>query len=264
MNTSEPCPLRILIADDEAPARQRLHDLLNDVHKVLPIKVVGEVETGLEALHWIQNSTVDLLLSDIHMPDMDGVEMARHLLKMQQPPRLIFVTAYSEHAVEAFDLNAIDYLMKPVRIDRLLAALRKVPTLKPLSKTQLENLPASARRFLPIIERSRVELVPIDNVIYFKAELKYVTVKTIESEHVLEESLAHLEQEFSDDFLRIHRSFLVARRAIKGFVRGKNKEGESNWQAVLRQLPERLPVSRRQRNVLQEFVNQTLASEPKK
>ncbi len=250
-------PLRILIAEDEALARRRLIDLLSDVHKILPIKVVGEVENGLEALHWIQNSAVDLLLTDINMSDMDGIELANHLHRMMEPPRIIFITAYNEHAVKAFELNAIDYLMKPVRIDRLLTALRKVPALKPISESQLENLPANARRFLPVVERSRIELVPIDDILYFKAELKYVTAKTQQREYVLEESLAHLEEEFGIDFLRIHRSYLVARKAIKNFVRG-DREGENGWYVNLHHVSDRLPVSRRQRGILQEFVDHAM------
>jgi two-component system response regulator AlgR len=247
-------PLRILIVDDEALARRRLRDLLNDVHKVLPIKVVGEVENGLDALHWIQNSEVDLLLLDINMPDMNGLELARHLLKMKRPPRVIFVTAFNEHALEAFDLNAVDYLMKPVRIDRLIAALRKVPALEPLQDNQLSHLQAGARRFLPVIERSRIELVPIESIYYFKAELKYVTAKTMQREYILEESLARLEEEFKDDFLRIHRSYLVARHAVKSFIRGDSDSDSAGWHVILKDLPERLPVSRRQRGVLQEFI----------
>lgn len=254
-------PLRILIVDDEMLARQRLRDLLDDIHKVLPVTVIGEVETGLEALHWIQNSEIDLLLTDIHMPDMNGVELAGHLHKMVRPPRIIFTTAYNEHAIQAFELNAIDYLMKPVRVDRLLAALRKVPALKPISESQLENLPANARHFLPVIGRSRIELIPIDNILYFKAELKYVTAKTKEHEYVLEESLTHLEEEFGLDFLRIHRSYLVARKAIKNFVH-LHHDGENGWYVNLHQLPDKLPVSRRQRKVLQNFIDHAMNTTP--
>jgi len=254
-------PLKILVIDDEAPARRRLHDLLNDCQRALPLTVVGEVENGREALHWVQNSEVDLLLTDIRMPDMSGIELAQHLLKMKQPPRVIFVTAFNEHAVRAFELNAIDYLMKPVRIDRLLTALRKVPALEPISEAQLAGLPTGARRFLPVVGRTRIELVPIDEVIYFKAELKYVTIKTREREFILEESLVKLEQEFAPDFIRIHRSHLVAKRAIKSLTRGNPESNgadgdheDEGWKVELKDVPELLPVSRRQRGALQAML----------
>jgi two-component system response regulator AlgR len=145
----------------------------------------------MEILHAV---TADLVLSDLHMPEMDGIELARHLLKLAQPPVVVFTTAYHEHAVQAFDVNAIDYLMKPVRMQRLLAALQKVPRLKPLSTARLDELPASARRFLSVTERSRVVLVPLDEIVYLKAELKYITIRTALREYLLEESLTRLEE----------------------------------------------------------------------
>ena len=145
------------------------------------------------------------------MPDMDGIELARHLLKLPQPPVIIFTTAYHEHAIAAFEVHAIDYLVKPVRVQRLLAALQKVPRLRPLSDARLDRLPAAARRFLSVTERSRVVLVPIEEVIYLKAELKYITIRTAEREYLLEESLTKLEEEFGSRFVRVHRNCLVAR-----------------------------------------------------
>ena len=136
------------------------------------------------------------MLTDIHMPDMDGIELARHLLKLPLPPVLIFTTAYHEHAIAAFEVHAIDYLVKPVRVQRLLSALDKVPRLRPLSDTKLDRLPSTARRFLSVTERSRVVLVPIDEIVYLKAELKYITIRTTDREYLLEESLTRLEDEF--------------------------------------------------------------------
>src|SRR5215218_7065836 len=137
-------PLRILIVDDEAPSRRRLRDLFDDCSVSLPLSVVGEAANGVEALDVLQVVTADLVLTDIRMPDMDGIELARHLLKLQQPPVVIFTTAYQQHALEAFEVNAIDYLVKPVHAQRLLVALQKVPRLKPLSNTTLDRLPANA------------------------------------------------------------------------------------------------------------------------
>src|ERR1700675_4352815 len=186
-------PLRVLIVDDEAPARRRLRELLDDCTNAVALRVVGEAGSGREALTLLGTTPADLVLTDIHMPDMDGIELARHLLKLPQPPVLIFTTAYHEHAIAAFEVHAIDYLMKPVRVQRLLAALQRVPRLRPLSDAKLDRLPAAARRFLSVTERSRVVLVPVEEVIYLKAELKYITIRTAEREYLLEEALTKLD-----------------------------------------------------------------------
>jgi two-component system response regulator AlgR len=246
-------PLRVLIVDDEAPSRRRLRDLLDDCAGAMPLSIVGEAANGREAMDIIHAVTSDLVLTDIHMPAMDGLELARHLLKLQQPPVVIFTTAFHEHAVQAFDVNAIDYLMKPVRMQRLLAALQKVPRLKPLSAAKLDELSAASRRFLSVTERSRVVLVPIDEIIYLKAELKYITIRTGQREYLLEESLTKLEEEFGPRFIRVHRNCLVAREAIRGFERCVGDEGDAHWEVVLNGVSETLPVSRRQQYVVREI-----------
>jgi two-component system response regulator AlgR len=187
------------------------------------------------------------------MPDMDGLELARHLLKLSHPPVVVFSTAFHEHAVQAFEVNAVDYLMKPVRVQRLLSALQKVPKLKPLTAERLAQLPGSARRFLSVTERSRVVLVPVEDVIFLKAELKYITIRTAQREYLLEESLTRLEQEFGARFVRVHRNCLVAREAIRGFERCVNDDGDSHWEVVLNGINESLPVSRRQQSVVREI-----------
>ena len=238
-------PLKLVIVDDEAPARRRMRELLDDCAAALPLVVVGEAGSGREALGLLGSTPADLVLSDIHMPDMDGIELARHLLKLSVPPVLIFTTAYHEHA--------IDYLVKPVRVQRLLAALQKVPRLKPLSGTKLDRLPAAARRFLSVTERSRVVLVPIEEIVYLKAELKYITIRTAEREFLLEESLTKLEEEFGQRFVRVHRNCLVARDAIRGFERRVNADGDAHWEVLLRGVNEALPVSRRQQFIVREI-----------
>ena len=246
-------PVRLLVVDDEAPARRRLRELLDDCASAFPLVVVGEAASGSEALALLGTTPADLVLSDIHMPDMDGLELARHLLKLPQPPALIFTTAYHEHAIAAFEVHAIDYLVKPVRVQRLLAALQKLPRLRPISGAKLERLPAAARRFLSVTERSRVVLVPIEEVIYLKAELKYITIRTAEREYLLEESLTKLEDEFGQRFVRVHRNCLVARDAIRGFERHLSAEGDAHWEVLLRGVPEALPVSRRQQYIVREI-----------
>ena len=246
-------PLRVLIVDDEAPSRRRLRELLDDCAGAMPLAIVGEAANGREAMEILHAVTSDLVLTDIHMPAMDGLELARHLLKLQQPPVVIFTTAFHEHAVQAFDVNAVDYLMKPVRMQRLLAALQKVPRLKPITAAKLDELPGSSRRFLSVTERSRVVLVPIDDIIYLKAELKYITIRTGQREYLLEESLTKLEEEFGSRFVRVHRNCLVAREAIRGFERCVGDEGDAHWEVVLNGVSETLPVSRRQQYVVREI-----------
>jgi len=252
-------PLRVLIVDDEAPARRRLRDLLDDCASALPLAIIGEAQHGREALDLLQSAPVDLVLTDIHMPDMDGVELARHLLKLAHPPVVIFTTAFHEHAVQAFEVNAVDYLMKPIRVQRLLSALQKVPRLRPVSAEKLSQLPATARRFLSVTERSRVVLVPVEDVVYLKAELKYITIRTSQREYLLEESLTKLETEFGARFVRVHRNCLAARDHIRGFERRVNDDGDAHWEVLLAGVAETLPVSRRQQFVVRDMGRETAA-----
>ena len=246
-------PLRILIVDDEAPARRRLRDLLADCASALSLACVGEATNGREALEMLHAVSADLVLSDIEMPEMGGLEFGRHVLKLPQPPVVIFTTAHDKHAVQAFEVNAVDFLLKPIRVQRLLAALEKVPRLKPVSAVRLDALPLAARRFLSVTERSRVVLVPVDEIVYLKAELKYITIRTVEREFLLEESLTKLEEEFGSRLVRVHRNCLVAREAIRGFERRVGDEGDAHWEVLLKGIPETLPVSRRQQSIVREI-----------
>src|SRR6476619_6397692 len=245
-------PIRVLIVDDEAPARHRLRELLDDCAAVLPLAIVGEAQHGREALDILHTASADLVLTDIHMPGMDGIELARHLLKLVHPPVVIFTTAFHQHALAAFEVNAVDYLVKPVRVQRLLAALQKVPRLRPVMADRISHLPASARRFLSVTERSRVVLVPVDDIVYLKAELKYITIRTPQREYLLEESLTRLESEFGSRFVRVHRNCLVARDFIRGFERRVNDDGDAHWEVILNDVPETVPVSRRQQFVVRD------------
>ncbi|MBE7521329.1 MAG: response regulator transcription factor [Burkholderiales bacterium] len=251
-------PLRVMVVDDESPARRRLRELLDDCASSLPLAVVGEAANGREALDLMQSAPPDLVLTDIHMPDMDGIELARHLLKLPRPPVVMFTTAFQEHALEAFDVHAVDYLVKPVRVQRLLSALQKVPKLRPLDAERISQLPGNARRFLSVTERSRVVLVPVDEVVYLKAELKYITIRTHDREFLLEESLTRLESEFGHRFVRVHRNCLVARDAIRGFERRVNDDGDAHWEVLLNGLAETLPVSRRQQGIVRELARDSV------
>ncbi|MES2353241.1 MAG: response regulator transcription factor [Pseudomonadota bacterium] len=244
---------RILIVDDEVPARNRLKDLLDDCRPNFPLELIGEADNGREAIAIINQANVDIVLLDIRMPVMDGMEAARHLQKLQHPPAIIFTSALEGHAVEAFELNAVDYLLKPIRMERLLMALKKALANRALPATALGMIGSRARTHLSVTERGRVMLVSIADICYMRAELKYVTLKTLEREYLLEEPLVNLEREFGDHFVRIHRSCLVARKAVMGFEKISPKGGEPQWVVLLKDLPEKLPVSRRQAHLVKEF-----------
>jgi two-component system response regulator AlgR len=244
--------IKIFIADDEEPARERLKELLSDIAGELPTTVVGEAKNGFETLEALPQSGAELLLLDIQMPGMGGLEVARHLAALPQPPTVVFVTAHDRHAVEAFELNALDYLLKPVRAGRLAAALRKasVP-----DRERLASAAQDAREYISVAERNRIVLVPVREIIFLRAEQKYVTVRTRAREHLIEEPLVQLEREFAASFVRIHRNCLVARAAIRGFERGGEGDDEPHWMVVLDGIEEKLPVSRRQWPQLRELVS---------
>ena len=246
--------LRVFIADDEAPARDRLKSLLADIAAELPTRVVGEARNGIEVMEAFPASGAQVLLLDVAMPGMSGLEAARHLARLPAAPAVVFVTAHDEHAVEAFELNALDYLMKPVRASRLAAALRKASIAGAPGLERLERAGKAGREYFSVAERSRIVLVPVSEVIFLKAELKYVTLRTRAAEHVVEEPLVALEREFAERFVRIHRNCLVARSAIRGFERSGGTNEEPSWSVVLDGLEARLPVSRRLWPVVKELV----------
>ena len=256
--SNRPC-LKILLVDDEPLARDRLRTLLADLAGQLPSEVVGEAGNGLQALDRLREQTVDVVLADIRMPGMDGIELASHLGRLEKPPAVIFTTAYDNYAVQAFDLNAVDYLLKPVRAQRLLAALQKVSVHRAdadLLAQIGQQVRGGGRTHLSCHERGRLLLVPVAEVLYFKADLKYVTARTVDREYLLDEALTHLENEFADRFLRLHRAVLVARDALAGFEKAAGDDAEAYGWALLRGVPEKLPVSRRQWALVKALVQQ--------
>lgn len=239
-------PLRVLIVDDEAPARARLVDLLGDIRSSQPTELVGLAANGVEALRLLDGEAVDVVLVDIRMPVMDGVELARHLGRLELPPCLIFTTAYDQYAVEAFELAAIDYLVKPVRAERLADALARARRSIPPDAQALAGLGHSSRQHFSVNERGRILLVPVADIVFLRAELKYVTATTTDRDYLLDDSLVQIEQEFPERFLRIHRNCLVARSAIAGVERAGDQDGDARWDVLIKGTSERLPVSRRQ------------------
>src|SRR5260221_901933 len=180
------------------------------------------------------------------MLKMRDLNLAGHRQVLERPPAVICVTAHDRYAVEAFEVNAVDYLTKPVRAVRLLTALKKAANGARLARGVLESIDPAPRRFFSVAERGRMTLVRVSDVIYLRAELKYVTVRTRTGADLVEESLTQLEREFGGVFVRIHRNCLVARQSIRGVERGAETEGEVGWSVVLEGVEEKLPVSRRQ------------------
>lgn len=258
--------LRIFIVDDELPARNRLRDLLQDCSEQLALEIVGEASNGQEALDQLMETAVDVVLLDIRMPQMDGIELAQHLQKIPKPllgsdaamsrwpPVIVFTSAYDAYAIKAFELHAIDYLLKPIRLGRLFEALTRARQAVPIQTAVLRELLPEPRKNLSIHERGKIHLIPIDQVLFLRAESKYITVRTAESEYLIEESLNALEKEFAIRFIRIHRNCLVAKDAIEGFEKGGDDNAESaGWMIKLKGLDERLGISRRQQYIIKEF-----------
>lgn len=247
-------PLAVFIVDDEPPARNRLKDLLTDCAEQLPLVLVGEAGNGVEALDKLSEVHADVVLMDIRMPQMDGIELAQHLNKLHKPPVIVFTTAYDSYAVQAFEERAIDYLLKPIRLGRLFEALTRARNAVPVRSEVLQELTPEPRKNLSIHERGKIVLVPIEQVLYLRAELKYITVRTAEHEYIIEESLIALEKEFAARFVRIHRNCLVAKEEIEGFEKvAETDVSEAHWAVKLKGLDELLPISRRQQYIVKEF-----------
>lgn len=258
---------KLFIVDDEAPARARLNTLLSDIAEECPHQLLGEAGGAQEALDGIARTQPDIVLLDVQMPGMTGIELAAHLMKLPSPPAVIFVTAYDEFAFKAFEVHALDYLLKPVRAARLAEAIRRAGQLRASASGQGSISGAAKdmvarRQTFSVQERGRLLLVPVDDIVYLKAELKYVTLRTRAQEHLIEESLTSIEEELGDVFVRVHRNALVARNAIIGVERGShavdgeadNEKAQDAWLVILRDVNERLPISRRQWPVVKALV----------
>lgn len=243
-------PLNILLVDDEALARSRLRTLLGDC--TAPAAHVGaEASDAVQAMNALQHQVFDAVLLDIHMPCTDGLTLAQRIAVLPRPPAVVFVTAYAEHAVQAFELEAVDYLTKPVRLPRLQQALQKIE--RRLVARSAPQLPAPEETLL-IQERGRTERVPLSEVLYFKAELKYITARTTRRSYILDGSLNELEVLYAGRFIRIHRNALIARHAVRALEKHFDPEEGEGWAVRLNGLDELLAVSRRQLSAVREAI----------
>ncbi|WP_211442085.1 LytR/AlgR family response regulator transcription factor [Collimonas humicola] len=262
---------RIFIVDDEAPARARLSTLLSDIVADCPHYLVGEAAHAQAALEGIAATAPDIVLLDVQMPGMSGLQLAEQLVSNAdaakiEAPLIIFVTAYDDYALNAFEVQAFDYLVKPVRAARLAQAIARASRLRQppqsLVAPAADGATASPRQHFAVQERGRMSLVPMGEVLYLKAELKYVTLRTKSKEYLIEDSLVSIEEELAAHFVRVHRNALVARNAIIGVERGiyiAEGEGDADkpqevWQVILRDIDHRLPISRRQWAVIKALV----------
>ena len=242
--------LRVLVVDDEALARARLRTLLGDCAAPAAL-VAGEAADAVQAMTALQQGCFDVVLLDIRMPGVDGIALAQTLAALPQPPAVVFVTAHAEHAVQAFELEAIDYLTKPVRLERLQQALQKVERMSQSRQGPGTDL---SGEMLIIQDRGRTERVPLAEVLYLKAELKYITVRTASRSYILDGSLSELEERHAAWFMRIHRNALIARRAVRVLEKHFDAEEGEGWAVRLNGIDEVLAVSRRQLSAVREAI----------
>jgi two-component system response regulator AlgR len=232
--------LKVLVVDDEPPARERLRSMLLESQG---FEVAGEAGNGQQALDLCDKLQPDIVLLDIRMPGIDGLEVARHLATLPEPPAVIFITAFDEYALQAFESEAIAYLLKPIRAEKLRAALAKAGR---LTRPQLQHVSSAAREsprrtHIGVRGRDGLKLIPVDEVLCFLADQKYTTVRHQSGEDLIDDSLKTLEEEFGASFVRVHRSALVNTRYLERIAR----DATGQHFVYLRGLSEPLEVSRR-------------------
>lgn len=240
--------MKVLIVDDEKPARDRLARMINELAE---FEVVGHAMNGREAIELAASSEADIVLMDIRMPGLDGLQAARHLAEMEYPPAVIFTTAYADHALEAFETHAVDYLLKPVknvRLQKALAAAQK-PTRAQAEQTSAVLSTIEVREHICARNRGNLELIRIQDIYFFQADQKYVTVRHRDGEMLIEEPLIKLEKEFEDRFVRIHRNALVNRDFIAGM-----RSQDDGQHLRLKELDETLEISRRHLSAIRKII----------
>lgn len=240
--------MKVLVVDDEQPARQRLKHMLASIKDA---DAVGEASNGMEAVQLVQTARPDVVLMDIRMPGMDGLEASRHLSQMEEPPAIIFTTAYSDHALEAFDAHTVGYLVKPIRQERLEEKLGKAKKLTQAQLTELaKESEQTGRSHICARVRGNLELIPVDKIVYFQADQKYITVRHLDGEVLIEDALKNLESEFTNRFIRIHRNALVN----TAYVSGMEKSRDARFLILFKEVDTSLEISRRHVAEVRKFL----------
>ena len=208
--------MSVLIVDDEKLARERL---VRMVTKINGFTVLGEASDGAEAISKVKELKPEIVLLDIRMPGMDGIQAARLIGELPNPPAIVFCTAYGEHALEAFEANAVGYLLKPVKADALEKALQQARRLTQAQMAAVQHQEEHGRQHISSKTRLGMELIPVDDVRCFVADHKYVTVYSTHGEKLIDDTLKELEDEFGERFVRVHRNALVSLKHIEGLER---------------------------------------------
>ena len=243
--------MRILLVDDESLARQRLASLLKELGYT---DIVGEAANGVQALQEISRTNPDVVFLDIRMPVMDGIEVARHLKALPFSPKVIFTTAYDQHALSAFETNALDYLLKPIQKERLHEAILRAEKLQPDNKSQLPNTQETKRSQICAYVKGKLQLIPVNSIYYFVADQKYVLVRHTQGQVLIEESLTSLEQEFGDEFLRVHRNALVASQYLSGTTKGDDEQMMLTFAGI----EDKIAISRRHLPSIRKWLKSAL------
>lgn len=238
--------LKTLIVDDESLARDRLRSLVKELDEDV---IIVEAGNGQQAIEAIQKEHPDIVLMDIRMPGMDGIEAAKHIANMEHPPAVIFTTAYGDYALDAFDAHAVDYLLKPIRKERLEDAMNRAKVMTQSIIEALQDQLPKIRTHLSVFVQGNIRLIPVDQILYFKADQKYISVFTNDDEILIEESLKSLEEEFEEIFIRIHRNTLVKKSAIIAL-----EKTSQDLCVKLSGVEESLPISRRLQSTIRKII----------
>ena len=229
--------MKVLVVDDEPLARQRLEQLLKQIESVAEVFLANN---GQQAIEMSQQISPDLVLLDIRMPGIDGLETAQHLSQLNNAPAIIFTTAYDEYALDAFKVSAVDYLLKPVRLERLAESLERACQLNRVQLQAIRTQPSGRSNITAKIS-GNIKLIPVAEVYYFQADQKYVTVKHQKGETIIEDTLKELQSEFEDSFIRVHRNALVAKK----FITGVHKNHQGHTFITIEGCAEEVEISRR-------------------
>ncbi|MGX5172525.1 LytR/AlgR family response regulator transcription factor [Aliikangiella sp. IMCC44653] len=229
--------MKVLIVDDEPLALQRLQQLLEEIESVSQVLLANN---GIQAISVVEKEAPDVVLLDIRMPGIDGLETAQYLTKLENSPAIIFTTAYDEYALDAFKVNAVDYLLKPVREEKLLESLQRACQLN-LAQLNAINPKANCRSNIMAKISGNIKLIPVEDIYYFQADQKYVTVKHTGGETIIEDTLKDLQNEFEQLFVRVHRNALVA----KQFINGIQKDSQGHTFVVIQGSEHKVEISRR-------------------